>query len=293
MTTEAFSGLILGNPSRLSGPRSLRGGSYPFAGYPNFCYDWGARAYNESGRYIGKPAHMRSKPAQRVLLRHVVVHYTDGHTTSLGLPFAMGSGLKSDKPTVQYALTGKREYMATTPKTSSRLLRQMSNCPAWRDVVTHLRRKHQHVAWPAVAYVELNIKNFSISRNGPLAKQVASRLDDLDHDAVADGPQKKIAGAVRGEASGVYNYKSDLYSGKYKKRWRQLYRKELLSPNVDGVVALLCTHNAVSFVFRWSCYWQERQHRAHRRGLQARNHARGHHKRPPHNTALVEALAQQ
>ena len=123
VTTEAFSGLILGNPSRLSGPRSLRGGSYPFAGYPNFCYDWGARAYNESGRYIGKPAHMRSKPAQRVLLRHVVVHYTDGHTTSLGLPFAMGSGLKSDKPTVQYALTGKREYMATTPKTSSRLLR--------------------------------------------------------------------------------------------------------------------------------------------------------------------------
>ena len=111
VTTEAFSGLILGNPSRLSGPRSLRGGSYPFAGYPNFCYDWGARAYNESGRYIGKPAHMRSKPAQRVLLRHVVVHYTDGHTTSLGLPFAMGSGLKSDKPTVQYALTGKREYM--------------------------------------------------------------------------------------------------------------------------------------------------------------------------------------
>ena len=176
VTTEAFSGLILGNPSRLSGPRSLRGGSYPFAGYPNFCYDWGARAYNESGRYIGKPAHMRSKPAQRVLLRHVVVHYTDGHTTSLGLPFAMGSGLKSDKPTVQYALTGKREYMATTPKTSSRLLRQMSNCPAWRDVVTHLRRKHQHVAWPAVAYVELNIKNFSIT-DGPLAKQVASRLE--------------------------------------------------------------------------------------------------------------------
>lgn len=172
---EAFSGLILGNPSRISGPRSLRGGSYPFSGYPNFCYDWGARAYSDSGQYIGKPAHMRWEPLPRVLLRHVVVHYTDGHTTSLGLPFAMGSGLKSDKPIVQYALTGKREYMATTPKTKARLLQQMSGCSAWRQVVTHLRRRHQHVAWPAVAYVEFNIKNFSIM-DGPLSEQVVSRL---------------------------------------------------------------------------------------------------------------------
>ena len=49
----------------------------------------------------------------------------------------------------------------------------------------------------------------------------------------------------------------------------------------------------LSLVFRWSCFWQERQHSAYRCGLQARDHARGHHEATPEDPLRVEALAQQ